>query len=300
MTFTTLGSAAEAVIASHTRRREDMSQITKFEPRQSLSVGGKVSAIVPQSMDEAFRLAQAICAAGMAPRGMDTPEKAMIAIMRGLEVGLTPMMALDKIAIVNGRPVIWGDGAIGLVRGSGLCDYVKEYIEGDGDNRVAVCAAKRKGEADPIERRFSVADAKKASLWGKSGPWQQFPERMLQMRARAFALRDLFADVLGGLYLKEEIEEEPRQPQRQPDPQSDVIDGDFNQIEHRPETITDKQRAELERLIAETESDTVAFCRYIKVEQLSELHADDFEAAQKILKEKAARLAAAKEEPTDA
>lgn len=189
-----------------------MSNITVLE-RPSLASGKRVAAIVPQTMDEIFRLAQAICKAGMAPRGMEQPEKAMIAIMRGMEVGLTPMMALDKIAIVQGRPVIWGDGALGLVRGSGLCEFVKERMEGDGEKRIAYCEAKRKGEAESISRSFSVSDAKIAGLWNKQGPWKQFPDRMLQMRARAFALRDLFADVLGGLYLKEEMDNDGSVPE---------------------------------------------------------------------------------------
>lgn len=189
-----------------------MSNITVLE-RPSLASGKRVAAIVPQTMDETFRLAQAICKAGMAPRGMEQPEKAMIAIMRGMEVGLTPMMALDKIAIVQGRPVIWGDGALGLVRGSGLCEFVKERMEGDGEKRIAYCEAKRKGEVDSITRSFSVSDAKLAGLWNKQGPWKQFPDRMLQMRARAFALRDLFADVLGGLYLKEEMDNDGSVPE---------------------------------------------------------------------------------------
>lgn len=172
-----------------------------------IASGGKIAAIIPQSMDEAWRLGKAIVMSGTAPKGMDTPEKCMIAIMRGLEVGLSPMQAVDKIAIVNGRPVIWGDGALGLVRGSGLCEYIRESIKGEGDNRIAGCVVKRKGEPDEITRTFSVADARKAGLWGKGGPWSQYPERMLQMRARAFALRDVFADVLGGLYLREEFDE---------------------------------------------------------------------------------------------
>jgi hypothetical protein len=184
-----------------------------------LQSGGAVRAIVPTTMEEAYRLAKAVCMAGMAPKGLDTPEKAMIAIMQGMEVGLTPMASLQRIAVVNGRPTIWGDGAIGLVRGSGLCEYVRETIEGDGDKRVAVCVVKRKGEAEPVTRRFSVDDAKRAGLWGKAGPWQQFPERMLSMRARAFALRDVFADVLGGMYLREEIEEDrPRASPPSPPP----------------------------------------------------------------------------------
>lgn len=172
-----------------------------------MMAGGRPAAIVPQSMEDAYRLAKAICVAGMAPRGLETPEKAMVAILHGLEVGMTPMAALQRIAVVNGRPTIWGDGAIGLVRASGLCEYITETIAGTGDAHVATCAAKRRGEKVEIVRSFSVADAKKAGLWGKSGPWQQYPERMLQMRARAFALRDGFADVLGGLYLREEIDD---------------------------------------------------------------------------------------------
>lgn len=195
------------------------------EPRPQLVAGGKLSAIVPQTMDEAYRMARAVCMAGMAPKGMDTPEKAMIAIMRGMEVGLTPFQALDKIAVVNGRPTIWGDGAMALVRGSGICEFIRETIEGEADGMVATCKAKRKGEPEPIVGVFSVADAKKAGLWGKQGPWQQFPKRMLQMRARAFALRDGFADVLGGLYLREEIEDSsarPAPPSPAPEPMNYV------------------------------------------------------------------------------
>jgi hypothetical protein len=171
-----------------------------------LKAGGKLAAIVPQDLDSAYRLAKAVCLSGLAPKGLEKPEAVMIAIMHGMEVGLTPMMALQKIAVINGRPTIWGDGALGLVRGSGLCEYVTEKIEGTGDSRVAICTAKRKGEPEPIVRRFSIADAKRASLWDKGGPWKQYPERMLAMRARAFALRDGFADVLGGLYLTEELQ----------------------------------------------------------------------------------------------
>lgn len=193
-----------------------MNDIIVAEPKPErpapLMAGGKTAAIIPRSMEEAYRIAKAVCAAGMAPSGLDTPEKALVAIMHGLEIGLTPMAALQRIAVVNGRPTIWGDGAMSLVRGSGACEYVRETFSGDGDVYTAICTAKRRGEPEPIVATFSVGEAKKAGLWNKEGPWQQFPKRMLQMRARAFALRDGFADVLGGLYLREEIEDvAPRQ-----------------------------------------------------------------------------------------
>lgn len=184
--------------------------------KEPLLAGARPAAIVPQSMGEAYRIAEAVCAAGMAPKGLDEPAKALVAIMHGLEVGLTPMAALQRIAVVNGRPTIWGDGAIGLVRGSGACEFIHESISGEGDQMVAKCEAKRKGEAKSIVGEFSVKDARVAGLWDKAGPWKQYPKRMLQMRARAFALRDGFADVLGGLYLREEIED--NEPRREPPP----------------------------------------------------------------------------------
>jgi hypothetical protein len=218
----------------------------------TLQAGGSVKAIVPQDFDGAWRIATAVTKAGMAPKGLDTPEKAMVAIMHGMEVGLTPMAALQSIAVVNGRPTIWGDGAIGLVRGSGKCEWIKERIDGEGDAMVAVCEVKRKGEADAIKATFSVADAKKAALWGKAGPWQQYPKRMLVMRARAFALRDGFADVLRGLGIAEEVQDTPAvmrditppPPPRPPAPTS---------IEHDPEPTHDAIEHETAEDVAESE-----------------------------------------------
>lgn len=176
-------------------------------PRPALVAGDKPSPIVPTNIEQVWRFADLVAKSGMAPRGMEKPEAITVAILHGLEVGLTPLMALQRIAVVNGRPTIWGDAAMGLVRASGLCEYAREAIKGDGEKMVAVCEVKRRDETESAKREFSVEDAKKAGLWGKQGPWTQYPKRMLQMRARAFALRDTFADVLGGLYLREEIED---------------------------------------------------------------------------------------------
>ena len=95
---------------------------------------------------------------------------------------------------------------LGLVRASGYMESIKEDVIGSGDAMEAVCQVWRKGEDNPVTHRFSVADAKRANLWGKAGPWQQYPRRMLQMRARGFCLRDMFPDVLKGLYSREELE----------------------------------------------------------------------------------------------
>ncbi len=161
------------------------------------------SGVVLASLDEAYRFATAVSRSGFAPKGMEAPESILIAIQFGAELGLTPMSSLQSLAIVNGRPSIYGDAALALVRGSGYLETYKQTQVGEGDNMKAIVTVKRKGE-DAITSEFSVADAKKAGLWGKTGPWSQFPGRMLMWRARGFALRDAFGDVLRGLATSEE------------------------------------------------------------------------------------------------
>jgi hypothetical protein len=229
----------------------------------SLQSGGTVKAIVPQDFDGAWRIATAVVKAGMAPKGLDTPEKAMVAIMHGMEVGLTPMAALQSIAVVNGRPTIWGDGALGLVQGSGLMESHKEWFEGSGDTRKAFCTVKRKGDPEIKTGEFSVADAKKASLWGKAGPWSQYSDRMLKMRARGFALRDGFSDVLRGLGIAEEVQDTPMrdvtppQPPRPPappaPPSETIADEDGVVIDHEDPSLEDAMSTTGEEVIDDTE-----------------------------------------------
>lgn len=175
----------------------------------------------------------------MAPKGMNQAAIA-VAVQMGLEVGLSPMQAIQSTAVINGRPAIYGDAALGLCRASGL---VEEYDECECDPKtdamfrelcletdqkkkkelriaIAKAQATAKKDADdfgvtafvkrvrhePQFSRFTVADAKKAGLWGKAGPWVQYPTRMLKFRARGFGLRDNFGDVLKGLRTVEEMD----------------------------------------------------------------------------------------------
>ena len=175
-------------------------------PRPTLTAGNNVAAIVPSDVEQTWRLATIVAESEMAPKsfGKD-PRKVMVAMMHGMEVGFTPMAALQSIAVINGMPSIWGDGALGLVEASGLLEENEEWIEGEGDQMTAFCRVTRRGRK-PKEQRFSMADAKQAGLLGKD-TWKGYTRRMLQMRARSWALRDAFADILRGLQIAEEAQD---------------------------------------------------------------------------------------------
>ena len=203
-----------------------MNQIATQQPKPMLAAGGAIAAIVPQDIAEAFRLSEAISQSGMAPYGLDSPQKVMIAMLAGMELGMPPMQAVQSVAVINNRPCIWGDALIGMVRAFSGCESIKEWLEGDGDDMVAYCETKRRDQDETIKRTFSVADAKKAGLWqtearvtrsGRNGsyekdndsPWFKYPQRMLQMRARAWCLRDAYGDVLKGMQVREEVQDYP-------------------------------------------------------------------------------------------
>lgn len=158
----------------------------------------------PQTFEQALTFSDYLAESDMVPKDFKgKPGNCLIAMQWGSELGLKPLQALQNIAVINGRPALWGDAVIAIVRGSQLCEYVIEEMDSQGS---AVCRVKRRGEQEQV-RTFSDMDAKTAGLLGKQGPWTTNPKRMKQMRARSFALRDVFPDVLKGIAIAEEAQD---------------------------------------------------------------------------------------------
>lgn len=163
----------------------------------------------PQTFDQLTIFAEMAARSTLVPGDYKgNPGNIMVAVQMGSEIGLAPMQALQNIAVINGRPAVFGDAMLALCKNSPLWGGIKESVSGTGDAMVATCEIHRKDD-NPVVVTFSVENAKKAELWGKRGPWQQYPQRMLQMRARGFALRDAFPDVLKGLISADEAQDIP-------------------------------------------------------------------------------------------
>jgi hypothetical protein len=155
------------------------------------------------TLEEMWRFSEAVARSGIAPRGLQKPEQILIAIEYGAELGLRPMAAMAVVMVVNGRPTLYGDGMLAVVQSSGLLVDIKETLAGDGDTLAATCIVARSGRPTPSTCTFTWNDAKRAGLTG-SDTYKKFPGRMLKARARAFALRDAFPDVLCGVISTDE------------------------------------------------------------------------------------------------
>jgi len=169
---------------------------------RALTVREERTSFAPRTMAEAMQFAEAAAASDFVPKDFrGKPGNVLLALQMGSELGLAPMQAIQNIAVINGRPAVWGDAALAIVRAHPACvDVVETYAP---QTAAATCTVQRRGCAEVV-RSFSQADAQRAGLWGKGGPWAQYPQRMLQLRARGFALRDSFPDALRGLITAEE------------------------------------------------------------------------------------------------
>lgn len=163
--------------------------------------------LTPRNLTEAMEYAKLIASSAIIPKSYQgKPSDIIVAVQMGAELGLQPIQALQSIVVINGKPSVYGDSAIALVQAHQSFENIKEWF--DEKTNTAFCSVKRKNQSEHTVS-FSVEDAKKAELWGKSGPWSQYPKRMMQMRARGFALRDKFADALKGLITIEEAQDYP-------------------------------------------------------------------------------------------
>lgn len=178
---------------------------TKKPSLQQITVKNGVGLEV-KNMADVWHLSVYMVQAGLVPASFKgRPNDVSLAIIKGLELGLKPMQAVQKMYVVNGSPVLWGDMVIGVILATGQLEDVQETYEGEGTNRTAICSLKRKGIASHVEKRFSMADAMQAGLTGK-GTWKAYADDMLMYKARSRAARTLFADALGGMYVQGDID----------------------------------------------------------------------------------------------
>ena len=166
----------------------------------------------PTNLTEAVEFSKFIATSGHIPKQFQgKPNDILVAIQWGYEIGLAPMQALQNIAVINGRPSLWGDSLIAVCKHHPEWRGIEEtYIE---EEDKAVCIVKRNvhGETEVTRAEFSYKDAQKARLANKPGPWQDYPRRMMQLRARGFALRDAFPDAIKGLITTEEAQDYPEE-----------------------------------------------------------------------------------------
>lgn len=220
----------------------------------------------PQNITEAMNMATMLSRSDIVPKAYrNRAEDVLVAMMLGSELGLNPIQSLQNIAVINNRPCVWGDALPALAQNHPAWGGIEESF--DDTTMTATCTVWRK-DGPRHSQSFSQADAEKAGLWGKSGPWQSYPKRMLALRARGFALRNQFADALAGLITREEAADMPHEIDITPE---------------RVEVCDDDQVAEIIDLLLKSGVDREKFLAWLGVSNPAEIPAARYEAAVRTL-----------------
>ncbi len=222
--------------------------------------------LIINTLEQALQVAEIIAKSSFCPKAFQGKTGDVLVCMQfGKEIGLKPLQALQNIAVINGKPSIWGDAMLALCQQHPSYEYVAE--EYDAATMTATCRAKRKGQPEVVGR-FSKAQAEKAGLWGKN-VWASYPDRMLAMRARGFALRDTWADALKGLISAEEAQDYHKKEHNKPS--GNVFEAIANKQTEAIETeeyISPGELAALNDKIDLAKADVVAMCNHLKIESL--------------------------------
>ncbi|CAH0528451.1 hypothetical protein CTH30272_02136 [Allocatenococcus thiocycli] len=215
--------------------------------------------LTPQSLDEAMKMAELMAQSEMVPKDYQgKPANVLVAVQMGAELGLKPVQALQNIAVVNGRPSVWGDGLRALIMSAP--DLVSIDDGFDNHSMTAKCIIQRNinGNVVTFTGEFSQADAEHAGLWGRN-TWKSYPKKMLEWRAFGFAARKAYADRLRGIQLAEEsqdiqpvkAEEKEINPVKEP---AYYSQDDFDKNFPKWESVIESGRNTPERIISMAES----------------------------------------------
>jgi len=229
------------------------------------------------TLENAIRVSEIIAASSFCPTNMKgKPGDVLVCLQFGQELGLKPMASIQNIAVINGRPSIWGDAMLAVCQQSPDFEYMKEDF--DSKTMTATCTVKRRNEPEHTVT-FSKEKAIKANLWGKAGPWTNYQERMLQMRARGFGLRDKFSDLLRGIIIKEEAEDYPtKQINYGKIENCKKVEGITIENEDKGnDLVSDDQIMELVTLAKEVGANLKITCDYLKIDSLDQMSISQWE-----------------------
>lgn len=216
-------------------------------PEEKALVEHPLDRLMPVRLADKLKMAEILCKSGLMPRSLDTREKVFIALQMGHELGVSPMVAVNNISAISGKPVISADLLIAVARRHP--DFAGISSDDDGDT-CTVTVKRRTGElVEKFIGTFSIEDAARAGLSRKDN-YVRYGARMRKHRAAAYAIRDGFPDALAGLYTREEMEgvdrsfDEIKMPSpsaSKPDPKRQMIIDEIAEVV-KHELISDLER----------------------------------------------------------
>lgn len=162
-------------------------------------------AIIPTSFTEIIAIAKVLVASNLTP--FKSADQVALVILDALEKGKPMVQHLQSRYVVHGRVGMYADAMVADVLASGKARYIRPVEQSD-----TVCSWETVRSDWPEDAKssifsFTMAEAKQADFLSNA-KYKEMPQRMLSARAKSYLCRDIYPDVMAGVFSVEELEDE--------------------------------------------------------------------------------------------
>ena len=189
------------------------------QPEQLNEVMAKPQGGFIESFRESYKLASVFAKSSLVPQQYQgKTEDCAIAVDMAERMGVTPLMVMQNLYVVKGKPSWSGQACMSFIKAK-YGDAEPVYTGQRGTDTRGCFVRVTKPDGEVIEGAEATIGMAKAEGWTSNKKWINMPELMLAYRAAAFFARVYCPEILMGVQVEGEVEDSERpQPQKAPDP----------------------------------------------------------------------------------
>lgn len=167
------------------------------------------------AFEHIWRVATAFSGSKMVPAHFQgKPQDTFVAIQMALQLQINPLLCLQNVAVINGRPSFSAQFMIGLANSRGpFAGPLTWHSEGQGDSLSVTCQATLAATGEIVSVNVSMAMAK-ADGWTKNAKYRSIPEQMLRYRSATWLIRLYCPEVTCGMQSTDELKDSDTLSQR--------------------------------------------------------------------------------------
>lgn len=189
------------------------------QPEQVTEIMAKPQGGFIESFRESYKLASVFAKSSLVPQQYQgKTEDCAIAVDMAERMGVTPLMVMQNLYVVKGKPSWSGQACMSFIKAK-YGDAMPVYTGERGTDSRGCYVRARTPEGEVIEGTEVTIAMAKAEGWMNNSKWKNMPEQMLAYRAASFFARVYCPEILMGVQVEGEAEDSERpQPQKAPDP----------------------------------------------------------------------------------
>ncbi|PWJ27955.1 hypothetical protein A8806_110130 [Faecalicatena orotica] len=183
-------------------------EIAVQEKAHELVKEGVFSSI--QNFKEIYDIGKMFASSTLVPQAYQgKPMDCTIAVDMANRMGVSPMMVMQNLYVVKGKPSWSGQACMSLINGSGKFNHIHHVYTGERntDTRGCYVEAVRIEDGETVRGVEVTMEMAKAEGWTSNKKWQSMPELMLAYRASAYFARVHIPNALMGVSVEGEAED---------------------------------------------------------------------------------------------